>query len=61
MGEKTNAYRILVGKPEEWRPLGRSRRRQDINIKMDRRELGCGGMSWLYWLRIEPPPGGVIL
>jgi hypothetical protein len=39
MGEKRNAYRILVGIPEGKRPLGRSRRRVD-NIKMDLREIG---------------------
>jgi hypothetical protein len=38
-GEKMNAYRILVGKPEGKRPLGRQRRRWVNNIKMDIREL----------------------
>jgi hypothetical protein len=41
-GEKRNAYRILVGKPEGKRPLGRPRRRSVDNIKMDLREIGCG-------------------
>jgi hypothetical protein len=41
MGEKSN-----VGKPEENRPLGRTRRRFVDNIKMDLREIGCGGMDW---------------
>jgi hypothetical protein len=40
MGKKRNAYRILVGKPEGKRPLGRSRRRWMDNIKMDLREIG---------------------
>jgi hypothetical protein len=39
-GEKRNAYRILVGKPEGNRPLGRLRRRWEDNIKMDLREIG---------------------
>jgi hypothetical protein len=40
MGEKRNAYRILVGKPEGRRPLGRTRRRWVDNIKIDLREIG---------------------
>jgi hypothetical protein len=40
IGETRNAYRILVGKPEEKRPLGRPRRRWVVNIKMDPREIG---------------------
>jgi hypothetical protein len=43
--EKRNAYRILVGKPEGKRPLGRPRRRCVNNIKMDLRETGLGGMD----------------
>jgi hypothetical protein len=42
-----NAYRILVGKPEGKRSLGRSRRRCVNNIKMDLREIGWGGMDWI--------------
>jgi hypothetical protein len=42
-----NAYRILVGKPEEKRPLGRPRRRWVYNIKMDLREIGWYGMEWI--------------
>jgi hypothetical protein len=44
MGEKKNAYRIFVGKPEGKRPPGRPRRRWVDNIKMDLREIGWGGM-----------------
>jgi hypothetical protein len=40
MGERRSAYRILVGKTEGWRPLGRPRRRWVNNIKMDLREIG---------------------
>jgi hypothetical protein len=46
MGEK-NAYRILVGKPEGKRPLGRPRHRWEDNIRMDLREIGWGGMDWI--------------
>jgi hypothetical protein len=46
-GEKRNAYRILVGNPEGKRPLGRPRRRWEDNIRMDLREIGCGGMDWI--------------
>jgi hypothetical protein len=44
---KRNAYRILVGKPEEKRPLGRPRRSWMDNIKMDFREIGSDGMDWI--------------
>jgi hypothetical protein len=47
MWEKRNAYRILVGKSEGKRSLGRSRRRWVDNIKMDLREIDCGGMDWI--------------
>jgi hypothetical protein len=47
MGEKRNAYRILVGKLERKRPLGRPRRRWEDNVKMDLREIGWGGMDWI--------------
>jgi hypothetical protein len=47
MGAKRNAYRILVGKPEEKRPLGRQRRRWEDNIKIDLREIGWDGMDWI--------------
>jgi hypothetical protein len=47
MGEKRNAYRILVGKPEGKKPPGGSRRRWVNNIKMDVREIGWDGMDWI--------------
>jgi hypothetical protein len=43
MGERKGVYRILVGKPDGKRPLGRPRRRWENNIKMDLLEVGCGG------------------
>jgi hypothetical protein len=46
MGEKRNACRILVGKPEGKRPPVRLRRRWVDNIKIDLREIGWGGMDW---------------
>jgi hypothetical protein len=47
MGEKKNAYRLFVGKPETNRPLGRPRRRWVDNIKMDLLEIGWGGVDWI--------------
>jgi hypothetical protein len=47
-GEKRNAYRILAGKPEGKKPLGRTRRRWVDNIKMDFREAEWGSMDWIY-------------
>jgi len=56
MGERRGVYRVLVGKPEGKRPLGRPRSRWEYNIKMDLQEVGCGGMDWIKlaqsWLRI---------
>jgi hypothetical protein len=47
-GAKKNAYRILVGKPDGKRPLGRPRRRWVDNIKIDLGEIGWDGMDWIY-------------
>jgi hypothetical protein len=47
MGEKRIAYRLLVGKPEGKRPLGRSRRRWVDNIGMDLVEVGWGDVDWI--------------
>jgi hypothetical protein len=46
--EKRSACRILVGKPEGKRPLGRHRRRWDGHIEMDLREIGWDGMDWIH-------------
>jgi hypothetical protein len=47
MGEKRNAYRLLVGKPEGKRPLGRPGRRWVDNIKIDILNIGWGGVDWI--------------
>ncbi|KAJ4437848.1 hypothetical protein ANN_13787 [Periplaneta americana] len=47
MGESRNAYRVLVGRPEGKRPLGRPRRRWEYNIKMDLREVGYDDRDWI--------------
>ena len=41
------AYRVLMGKPEAKRPLGRPRPRWEDNIKMDLQEVACGGIDWM--------------
>jgi hypothetical protein len=48
MGEKRNAYRILLGKPEGKRQLGRPRRSWVNNIKMCLKEIGWDGTDWIY-------------
>jgi len=47
MGEERGAYRVLVGKPEGKRPMGRPRRRRVHNIRADLQEEGCGCMDWI--------------
>ena len=46
-GERRGVYRVLVGKPEGKRLLGRPRRKWEDNIKMDLQEVGCGGKNWI--------------
>jgi len=48
MGERRGVYRVLVGKPEGKRPLGRPRRSWEDNIKTDLQEVGCG----VWWLEL---------
>jgi hypothetical protein len=59
MGERRNAYRILVETTEEKRQLGRPKRRWVYDIKMDVREIGWDGAVWigLIWLRIGTSGG----
>jgi hypothetical protein len=66
-GEKGNSYRILVGKAEGKRPLGRPRHRWEDNIKMDVREIGWGGVDFIdmaqdsdQWRALELPNGKVV-
>jgi hypothetical protein len=66
MGERRNAYRVLVGKPERNRPLGRTRCKWVDNIKMDRRDIGWDGMDWIdlaqdrdQWSALLSPVGSI--
>ena len=47
MEEGRGVHKVLVGKPEGKRPLGRTRRRWEDNIKMDLQEVGRGGVNWM--------------
>jgi len=47
MGVRRSVYRVLVGKPERKRPLGRPRHRWEDNIRMDLQEVVCRGMDWI--------------
>jgi len=47
MDERGGVYRVLEGKPEGKRPLGRPKPRWEDNIEMDLQEVGCGGMDWI--------------
>jgi hypothetical protein len=55
--ERGNGYKMLVGKPERKRPLGRLRYRWVDNIKIDRREIGWGGMDWTDLAQDMPVEG----
>ena len=59
MGESRGVYKVLVGKPEAKRPLGRPRRRREDNIKMDIQEVVVGTWTGLIWLRIGTGGGHV--
>jgi len=47
MGKRRVVFRVLVGKPEEKRPLGKPRRRGEDNTKMGLQQVGCEGMDWI--------------
>jgi len=51
MGERRGVCRVLVGRPEGKKPLGRPRRRWEDNIKVDLQEVGCGALTGLIRLR----------
>jgi hypothetical protein len=53
MGEGRGAYRILVGRPEGRRPLGRPRRRWEYNIKIDLQEVGWWVMDWIDMAQVR--------
>jgi hypothetical protein len=59
MREGRGVYRVLVGRPEGKRPLGRPRRRWENNIKLDLRRKGINGRTGFSWLRIGS--SGVLL
>jgi hypothetical protein len=48
MGGNRGAFRVLVGKPEGNRPIGRPRHRWEDNITIDLQEVGCEDMDWIY-------------
>jgi hypothetical protein len=47
MGEERKVYKVLMGKPEGRRPLGRPRRGWEDGVRMDLRETGLGGVDWI--------------
>jgi hypothetical protein len=60
IGENRNAYRLLVGKPEGKRPLGRPRRRWEDNIRMDLGEVGWGDVDWIGLAKDRNRRGDVV-
>jgi hypothetical protein len=60
MGERRNVYRVLVGKPEGIRPLGRPRRRWENGIKMDLEEIGWGDVEWIHVAQVSDHWGAVV-
>ena len=60
MGEERGLYRVLVGKPEGRRPLGRPRHRWVDNIRMDLQEVGCGYMDWIGLAQVRDSRGTLV-
>jgi len=52
-GQRRGVYRVLVGKPEEMRQLGRRMLRWEDNIKMDLQQVGCGGTDWMELAQVR--------
>ena len=59
LGERRGVNRVLVGKPEGKRILGRPRRRREDTFKMDHQVVGCEGVTGLIWLRIQTGGGNL--
>jgi hypothetical protein len=57
MGEERGMYRVLVGKPEGKKQMGKPRHRWEDNIRINPQEVGCGVWTGLGWLRIETGGG----
>jgi hypothetical protein len=57
MGEKRKLYKILVGKPEGKRPVVRPKRWWEDGIRIDLREIGCGGVEWIQLASIRTGGG----
>jgi hypothetical protein len=51
MGDRTGTHRVLIGRPEEKKSFGKSRRRWKGNIKKDIQEVECGGVDWIHLVR----------
>jgi hypothetical protein len=60
MGEERKVYKVLVGKPEGKRPLGRLRCRWEDGIRMDVREIGLGGVDWIRLAQDRDRCGGLL-
>jgi hypothetical protein len=51
--ERRENYKVLIGKPEEKRPLGRPRRRWEDGVRMDLGEIGLGGVDWIRLAQVR--------
>ena len=60
MGDTRGAYRVLVGRPERKKALGRPRRKRENNIKMGIQEMGWGNMDWIAMAQDRDKWGAVV-